>query len=102
MTRNLETVEKATIRTLDQAINTRTENHPGLSFRTKAILKAYRAKIKKWECSCGTSFKGGWIRFYPHPDGWDIGEGKRQWLFIRCLNPECMIDHALWKLGVPR
>jgi len=75
------------------------EFNPNLPFRTRALLKLYRGKITVWDCSsCGASLRDQKIRFYPHSAGYRIGYNLRQWLYIRC--PVCLIDYALWKLGV--
>ena len=79
-------------------MNMRTEHNSKLSFRTKALLKLYRKKIQTHKCYCGMEYGDEPIRFYPHPNGWNIGEDSLQWLFIRC--PRCKVDVALWKLGV--
>jgi len=66
-----------------------------------ATLETVKNLIRIRKCQyCGAPLPIDDIRYYPHPNGWDIEGLGRVWLYIRC--PKCGYDWSLWKLGVPR
>lgn len=67
----------------------------------KPTMDQYLARIDGLLCPQCRNVLPTTISSYEHQWGWPLaGCEARQWLYITC--PNCGVDHALWKLGVPR
>lgn len=58
----------------------------------------FKKVLESKRCYCGSLLEGEPVRGYEHEGGWVVGD-RKLWLYVKCPNPRCGRDWALWKLG---